>query len=155
MEYIIECKPIQSYQTVPVYNKDMEEVGQLSFTKGDEYNVKLQVADQPLLYAKSNRLMPHKRYELLNADKMKIATVKIGVKIIHSIIEHDTYLIAKASFWKLRYNLFDNRTQVGQLHLFKNKNKRWFSISSNENDFISIFGLFLLAHAIRIKALLG
>ncbi|GEM_PF-6563524 len=156
MRRYIECKSITAYKDVTIYDETMEPAGTIRFRKRKKpYPITVETRDNGLINVLSRPLKRHGRYELFDANDASLATIDIGVKIIHSVIRSDTYYFAKASFWKMYYQLFDNRLQVGELKVVRQDGKRWFQIDSSKDDIVHILALFLLAHAIRIKSLMN
>lgn len=155
MTYLIECKTIGAYRKVDLFTTDFESVGTITFPKNKPYDVLVETELYPTLYAKSNFFKLQNRYVIYNQEDTILASVRVGVKIIHSIIQADSYYFVKASFFKMFYELYDNRTLIGELKVVRYNHKRYFEISSTTNDFTSIIALFLLAHAVRIKSIVS
>ena len=153
MEYLIECKAITTYKKVDLFTKDFESVGKITFPKSKKYDVMLESIGQETLFAKSNLFKLQNRYVIFNNEEKVLATVRAGVKIIHSIIQAENYYFVKASLFKMQYELYDNRVLIGELKVVRHNHKRYFHISSTKEDFTAIFALFLLAHAVRIKSI--
>lgn len=155
MNYYIECKAIGTYKKTPIFNQNMEEIGEVHFLRKGDEDVLVKTQDQPTLHITSNRLKLKSRYVLKDDNGETLGKVRIGVKIIHSIIEQDKYYFAKAAFWNIHYKLFENRSMIGEVKLVRQNKIRYFHITMKHENHVAAISLFLLAHAIRIKSLLA
>jgi hypothetical protein len=103
---------------------------------------------------KKNPLKRKSKYIIYNEGNEQLANIRVGVKIIHSIIEADKYYFVKAAFWKIKYKVYDDRTVILNLEIIRIKGKRYYKIITKDNDFLTSFAVFLLAQAVRMKAIL-
>ncbi len=157
MNYYVECQNVLSRNDLEVLNEEHEVIGAIRYHKqNSDYQISCVNQLEGLSYfCKSNPLRLRPRYQIFDEGKKQIARVSLGVKIIHSIIESDKYYFVKAAFWKIKYQVYDNRTVVSALEVVRINKKRYFKITSNNNDFLTVFALFLLAQAVRMKVLLN
>lgn len=156
LKYYMECKPALNRSNVLVYNEAFEEVGIVTYQQPkDEFHIRFVETETNLTYyAKTNPLKLKPKHIIYNEGKVQIARVRIGVKIIHSIIESDTYLFVKSALFKLAYQVYDNRKVIMTLNVKRIDGKRYYEIESPQKDLLTMFSLFLLAQAVRIKAII-
>ena len=153
----IECRNILNRKPLFFYNEELEEVCEIKYHKASEdYNISLvDNATSRKYFIKTNPLKLKPRHVIFNEGKEQIASISIGVKIIHSIIEADQYYFVKSAFWKIKYQVYNNRKVVATLEIKRIKGKRYFQITTLENDFVLSLSLFLLAQAVRHKAIMN
>jgi len=151
MSYLLNRKPLT------VFNEEYEEVCEVKYHKQTaDYNMSVtNVLTSKKYFVKTNPLKLKPKHVIFNEGKEQLARVRIGVKIIHSIIEADKYYFVKSAFWKIKYQVYDNRKVVATLEVIREKGKRYFKIMTIEDDFVLSLSLFLLAQAVRHKAIIN
>ena len=156
MIYFIECRNVSSRRNLLIFNEDFEEVGEIKYHKqNSDVNISCvnRLTDKKYL-VKKNPLKRKSKYIIYNEGNEQLANIRVGVKIIHSIIEADKYYFVKAAFWKIKYKVYDDRTVILNLEIIRIKGKRYYKIITKDNDFLTSFAVFLLAQAVRMKAIL-
>lgn len=157
MTYFIECRNILNRSNLLIFDENFTEIGEIKYHKANaEFNITCvnRITDKKYL-VKTNPIKRKSKYVIFNEGKEQLANIRVGVKIIHSIIEADKYYFVKAAFWKIRYKVYDGRTVILNLDIIRKNGKRYYKIISNETDFLTAFSVFLLAQAVRMKALLN
>ena len=140
-----------------IFNENFEEIGEIKYHKqNDDFNISCinRVTDTKYL-VKTNPINRKAKYVIYNEGKERLANIRVGVKIIHSIIEADKYYFVKAAFWKIKYKVYDGRDVILNLEIIRKNGKRYYKIMSKEKDFLTAFSVFLLAQAVRMKVLLN
>lgn len=157
MIYFIECRNLLNKKPLTIFNEEYEEVFGVKYHKqNDEYNMSItNKISSKKYFVKTNPLKLKPKHIIFNEGKEQLARVRIGVKIIHSIIEADKYYFVKSAFWKIKYQVYDNRKVVATLEVVREKGKRYFKITTIDDDFVLSLSLFLLAQAVRHKAIMN
>ncbi len=155
MDYYIECRNVFNRKNISIFDSEDEVVANVEFHKAsDKYQIEIKnIFTNKTYYCKSNPLRIKKRYIVFDGNQKQVSNIGLGVKIIHSIIEADKYYFVKAAFWKIKYTIYDNRTVIGGLNIIRKNRKRFYKITVNNDDFVIVLSLFLLAQAVRIKSI--
>lgn len=155
--HYIECRNLLNRKPLFILNEEMEEVGEVKYLKPkDEFNMLCTHSETGFkYYVKTNPLKLKPKHIILNEGKEPLAKVSVGVKIIHSIIEADNYYFVKSAFWKIKYQVYNNRVVMANLEVVRINKKRYFKITTKENEFVLSLSLFLLAQAVRHKAIIN
>jgi len=157
VNYFIECRNVLNRSNLLIFDENFEEIGEIKYHKQSaDVNISCvnRVTDKKYL-VKTNPIKRKSKYIIYNEGKEKLANIRVGVKIIHSIIESDKYYFVKAAFWKIKYKVYDGRTVILNLEIVRKNGKRYYKIISKEDDFLTAFAVFLLAQAVRMKVLLN
>lgn len=157
MNYFIECRNILNRSDLLIFDEDFEEIGKIEYHKQSaDINITCvnRQTDKKYL-VKTNPIKLKSKYIIYNEGKEQLARIRVGVKIIHSIIEADKYYFVKAAFWKIKYKVYDGRTVILNLEIVRIDGKRYYKIMSKDNDFLTAFSVFLLAQAVRMKVILN
>lgn len=104
---------------------------------------------------KTNPLKFKPKHIIFDEGNNQLAKVSVGVKIIHSIIDSDKYYFVKSAFWKIKYQVYDNRKVIGSLEVVRINKKRFYKIDMHQQDDLTTLSLFLLAQAVRMKSLIN
>lgn len=157
LEYFIECRSLLNRKPLFIFNTDFEEIGEIKYLKAsDEFNISvINSLTSQKYFVKTNPLKLKPKHVIFNEGKKQLAKISLGVKIIHSIIESEKYYFVKSAFWKIKYQVYDNRRVVTTLETVRMNNKRYFKINAIEEDFVLSLSLFLLAQAVRHKAIIN
>lgn len=157
MVHYIEIRSLLNRKPLPVLNEEFEQMGDITYNKqNSEFNITcVNHVTSEKCYIKTNPIKLKPKHILFNEGKEEIGRVSIGVKIIHSIVESDKYHFVKSAFWKIKYQAYDNRTVVADLEVIRKNNKRYFKITSKHDDYVLSISLFLLAQAVRHKAIMN
>ncbi|AIO18643.1 hypothetical protein KQ51_00763 [Candidatus Izimaplasma bacterium HR1] len=157
MNYFIECRNVLSRKDLLIYNDEFEEIGEIKYHKqNSDYNISCMYnLDSKKYLVKTNPLKFKPKYIIYDEGGNQVAKISAGVKIIHSIIEADKYYFVKSAFWKIKYQVYDKRRIIATLEVNRIKGKRYFKITSLEGGFLTPLSLFLLAQAVRIKAIIN
>ncbi len=157
MVHYIECPQLLNRKSLFIFNEDFEEIGEIKYLKpSNEFNITcIDALTSNKYFVKTNPLKLRPKHIIMNEGKEQLAKVRIGVKIIHSIIEADTYYFVKSAFWKIKYQVYKNRTVIATLEVNRKNNKRYFRINTTNDDFVLSLSLFLLAQAVRHKAIMN
>jgi hypothetical protein len=150
MDYLIKVPKMNTQTSLSITNSNDEVVGIITIQK-----TKLKIKEyltNNTYFVTSSPLKLNNRFIIYLGDEV-MSRIHIGKKIIHSIIEHDEYLFVKSSLFQSKYRVYHNRDVISTLELIKKNNERFYKITSINDDFIEIISLFLIARAIRIKAL--
>jgi len=147
--YIEYIKPGSTTPTT-IYNERFEPIGFITFTSDPNNPIKAKMSEQSFTII-SHPKMRQGRYIITKDGTGETAKINVGVKILHAVIEHDTYYFVKAAFWKLRYKLYNDRTLRGELTVIRKDAKRYYMVASSNDDPLHILGFFFVAHAVRIK----
>ena len=155
MNYLIECRNIDLRSTLSFYNEEEERIADITFNKSSsEYPIEVyNLVTHKKYYCKSNPLRFKKRFIIFDNDKNQLAKVAMGIKIIHSIIEAEKYYFVKAAFWKIKYLVYDGRMVINRLETIRTNHKRFFKISTQNDDFVIVLALYLLARGVRLKSI--
>ena len=156
MEFYIQLKNITKRNNLPILNEQNEEVGKIKFLqKKGEKNVELiNLLTMKKYFVSSNPYKLKKRFVISDEEGAEIAKIQVGYKIIHSIIEKGEYYIVKSAFLQLKYRVFSGAQLISTLDVVRKDNERYYKITSKDDDFINVISVFLLARAVRIKALI-
>lgn len=157
MEYYIKLKNITKRTNLLITNELDEEVGKIKFlTKKGQKNIKVtNLLTNQVYYIKSNPYKLKNRFIITKGDSEEAARIQVGYKIIHSILEKGEYYFVKSAFFQIKYRVYLNREVVTRLEVVKKNKERAYKITSIEDDFVNVIAVFLLARAVRIKALLS
>jgi hypothetical protein len=137
-----------------ILNEQFEEVGRVQYhKKGAKYPISCDFTNQENLYATVNPLKLRNRFLIYNQQNKQQAKVHVGVKTIHSIIESEQYLFVKSAFLKIRYMVYQDRDVIANLSVIKKDGQRYYKIETKQHDNVLMFGLFLMAQAVRMKVL--
>ena len=137
--------------------ENFEEIGEIKYHKQTaDINIScVNRLNDMKYFVKTNPIKRRSKYIIYNEGKEQIARISVGVKIIHSIIESEKYYFVKAAFWKIKYTVYDGRDVVLNLEIVRLNGKRYYKITSKEDDFLTAFSVFLLAQAVRMKVLIN
>lgn len=152
----IECQSILSRKPLEFLNEDFEVVSEIVYHKtNDKYNMSYKnIETGQVYYIKTNPLKLKSRHIIYNQGEEEIASISIGVKIIHSIIEAKKYYFVKSAFWKIKYMVYDERDIIADLEVVRKNSKRYFKVTNTTQDSVLTVALFLLAQAVRHKAII-
>lgn len=157
MNCYIECRNVLNRSNLLIFNENFEEIGEITYFKQNaDINISCfnRLTEKKYL-VKTNPKKRKSKYIIYNEGNEQLANIRVGVKIIHSIIESDKYYFVKAAFWKIKYKVYDGRTVILNLEIVRKDGKRYYKIVSKEEDFLTSFAVFLLAQAVRMKVLLN
>ena len=140
-----------------ILNDDFEEIGEITYHKQNaEYNISaVNKLEDKKYFVKTNPIKLKSKYIIFDEGGNQKAKISAGVKIIHSIIEADNYYFVKSAFWKIKYQVYDERKVIATLEVKRIKGKRYFKIVTVKEDFLATLSLFLLAQAVRLKAIIN
>jgi hypothetical protein len=156
MEFYIQLKNITKRNILPITNEQKEEVGKIKFLqKKGEKNLEItNFLTMKKYYINSNPFKLKNRFIINDDNGKEMAKIQVGYKIIHSILEKGEYYFVKSAFFQVKYRVYQDSKVVSRLDVVRKDNERFYKITSNDDDFINIIAVFLLARAVRIKALL-
>lgn len=152
MEYLIKVPRIQKNSSLDITNIENEVAGVVTIN-GKKMSIKNTNTNEEFQVV-SNPLKLKNRFVIMKNDQVE-ARIHIGKKIIHSIIEHGEYCFVKSALFQYKYKVYLNRDVIGTLDLVKIEKERFYKIESKNDDFVMVIALFLLARAVRFKAILN
>jgi len=157
VNYFIECRNVLNRSNLLIFDESFEEIGEIKYHKQTaDINIScVNRLNDMKYFVKTNPIKRRSKYIIYNEGKEQIARISVGVKIIHSIIESEKYYFVKAAFWKIKYTVYDGRDVVLNLEIVRLNGKRYYKITSKEDDFLTAFSVFLLAQAVRMKVLIN
>lgn len=156
MEFYIQLKNITKRNNLPILNELNEEVGKIKFLhKKGEKNLEItNELTKKKYFVTSNPFKLKNRFVIHDQDGEEMAKIQVGYKIIHSILEKGEYYFVKSAFLQLKYRVYLKTEIISTLDVVRKDNERFYRITSKDDDFINVIAVFLLARAVRIKALI-
>lgn len=156
MEFYIQLKNIHKRNILPILNELNEEVGKVKFLhKKGVKNLEVTNFITAKKYSINANPFKWKNRFIINDDTgIELAKIQVGYKIIHSILEKGEYFFVKSAFFQSKYRVYQGSKVIATLEVVRKDHERFYRITSIDDDFVNIIALFLLARAVRIKALL-
>ena len=97
-----------------------------------------------------NPLKFKKRFQLIDANKMPVMAISVGLKYLHKIEYNNKKFCCKGSIWKISYSLYDIDNVVASLKVIKRNGDRYFEIDLKDNKNIMIaLAMLVVAQSIR------
>ncbi|MCF7927079.1 MAG: hypothetical protein K9L74_05840 [Candidatus Izimaplasma sp.] len=148
MNYYVQYNKVFEKETTPILNEEKEEIGSFEFKK-DKLVIKDKRNDKEY-FVKSNSKKLNKRYVIVDSGDNTLATIKIGHKILHSIIKADEDIFVKSSFQKIKYKAYNGRSVLNTLKVVNLDYTKYFEVESYDDNFLTIISLILVARGKRI-----
>jgi hypothetical protein len=153
MTIYVECKNLLRLESLILFDETFEPVGEITFPSNRQDNILVSLYGKAYT-VESNWFKPLMRFVITEQGTTNKAIVKVGVKILHAVVEQDKYYFAKAAFFKLFYQLYDDRELLGECDLIRHDDIRYYRITNTKDDALQLLALFFLAHAVRLKSII-